>query len=60
MGEFFLNAVLILIIVAIVGSAIAYIIKEKKRGARCIGCSASGCKCSSKDKNTGCSKCSGH
>ncbi len=40
-----------LIIVAIVGAAVAYIVKEKKKGTRCIGCPmagtcASGKKCS--------------
>ena len=27
-----------LIVVAIVGGAIAYIIREKKRGVKCVGC----------------------
>lgn len=34
--------VLVLIIVAIVGGALAYIRKEKKRGVRCVGCSNGG------------------
>ncbi len=38
------------IIILLVGAAIAYIIKEKKRGAVCIGCSNSGCV----HKNSGC------
>lgn len=33
-----INVVLGLIIVAIVGAAILYIRKEKKRGVKCIGC----------------------
>ena len=33
-----INAILVLIIIVIVGGAIAYIRKEKKRGVRCIGC----------------------
>lgn len=33
-----INAIVILVIVAIVGAAVAYIIREKKRGAKCIGC----------------------
>lgn len=30
--------IVIVILIAIVGSAIAYIVKEKKRGVKCIGC----------------------
>ena len=33
-----INAVIILIVLMIVGVAIAYIIREKKRGVKCIGC----------------------
>lgn len=33
----------ILIIAAILGAAIAYIIRAKKKGAKCIGCPLSGC-----------------
>jgi len=32
--------IVVVILVAVVGSAVGYIIKEKKRGAKCIGCSA--------------------
>ena len=39
------------IVCIIVGVAIAYIVKEKKKGVRCIGCPAAG-KCSG--------KCAGH
>lgn len=39
------------IIVVIVGAAAAYIVKEKKRGVKCIGCSASGA-CSGKCNGT--------
>ena len=39
------------IIFIIVGVSIAYIVKEKKKGVRCIGCPAAG-KCSG--------KCAGH
>lgn len=35
-----INFVLGGVVLAIVGGAIAYIVKEKKRGARCIGCNA--------------------
>ena len=33
-----INVVLVLIIMLIVGGAIAYIRKEKKRGVKCVGC----------------------
>ena len=34
--------IVILIIIAIVGVATAYIIREKKRGTKCIGCPSAG------------------
>ncbi len=34
--------IVILIIIAIVGAATAYIIKAKKRGTKCIGCPSAG------------------
>ncbi len=40
------NIIVIAIIVAILGGAIFYIIREKKRGTKCIGCPA-GKSCSS-------------
>lgn len=36
------NFIVILIVTVIVGVAIAYIVKEKKRGVKCIGCPAAG------------------
>jgi len=41
------NFLLAAVIIAIIGGAIAYIIKEKKRGVRCIGCPSAG-QCSRK------------
>lgn len=41
------NIVVIGILMIIVGVAIFYIWKEKKKGTRCIGCPSAGC-CSSK------------
>ncbi len=32
------NLIVIMIVAACVGGAIAYIVKEKKKGTRCIGC----------------------
>ena len=37
-----INVILIGIIGIILGAAIVYIIKEKKKGVRCIGCPDSG------------------
>ncbi len=54
MEQFLLNAVLVIIIVAAVGGALAYIIKAKKNGARCVGCSAAGCNCTGKNKKCNC------
>lgn len=37
-----IDIILILILLAAVGAAIAYIIKEKKKGTVCIGCPNAG------------------
>lgn len=43
------NIIIALILIAIVGGAIYYIWKAKKRGQKCIGCPNSGCaKCNCK------------
>ncbi|MCR5834931.1 MAG: FeoB-associated Cys-rich membrane protein [Lachnospiraceae bacterium] len=36
------NIIILLILVAVVGCAIYYIVREKKRGRACIGCPSSG------------------
>lgn len=41
------NIIIIAILVAVIGGAIWYIVKEKKKGTVCIGCPNSG-SCSSK------------
>ena len=49
------NIVVILIIVALVGGAMSYIIKAKKRGVKCIGCpDSAGCSYKG-SKNSECS-----
>lgn len=49
------NAIVIAILAVLIGSAIVYIVKAKKRGVKCIGCSACGCNCDKdKDKASGC------
>lgn len=53
------NIVVAGILLAVIGASIAYIVKEKKRGTKCIGCPAAG-KCSG-HSNGGCGQggCSG-
>ena len=51
------DIILVVIIVAIIGAAIAYIRKEKKRGVRCVGCPDGGTcggKCSGCGGTCGC------
>ena len=48
-----IDYIVITLILAIVGGALAYIIKEKKSGKKCIGCPYS--EACSKNKNSGCS-----
>ncbi|WP_289479625.1 FeoB-associated Cys-rich membrane protein [Klebsiella pneumoniae] len=43
-----------LIVVAVIGAAVVYIIKEKKKGTKCIGCPAAG-QCANHGKSGGCS-----
>lgn len=42
-----INLCIIIAILAMIGGAAAYIVREKKKGARCIGCTAAG-KCAAK------------
>ena len=51
------NVILIAVLVAILGGAIAYIVRAKKRGVKCIGCSACGI-CGAKKGGT-CGGCNG-
>lgn len=46
------DLIVIIILIAVLGSSISYIIKQKKKGAKCIGCSISGTcpKCTCKNK----------
>lgn len=56
------DIILIVILVAILGGAITYLVRAKKKGVKCIGC-PSGSECASKQKNAsggcgcGCSGC---
>ena len=42
------NYIAIILIVIVIGAAVAYIIKEKKRGKKCVGCPY-GSSCGKKD-----------
>lgn len=60
------NLILVALLIVILGAAVIYIIKEKKRGVKCIGCPAAGT-CASQQRGkspcsgncSGCSGCSG-
>ncbi|MBQ7118790.1 MAG: FeoB-associated Cys-rich membrane protein [Oscillospiraceae bacterium] len=57
------DIIIIAAVVAVIGLATLYIIKEKKKGKKCIGCPDGGCcgcalknkggNCSGKDNNEG-------
>ena len=55
------NVILIALLVAILGGAVAYIVKAKRNGVKCIGCSAGGNCGAKKGKSPagGCGSCSG-
>lgn len=36
------DIIIALIVLAVVGAAVMYIVKEKKKGTRCIGCPSAG------------------
>ena len=38
MTEITANIIIVVVILAILGVAVGYIIREKKRGSKCIGC----------------------
>ena len=46
--------IIIVVLALILGGAIAYIVKAKKSGAKCIGCSVEG-GCPHKKEHTACS-----
>ncbi|MBQ3008604.1 MAG: FeoB-associated Cys-rich membrane protein [Oscillospiraceae bacterium] len=47
------NFIILAILLAVVGGSVAYIIKEKKKGVRCVGCSMAGT-CAAKAAGYGC------
>ncbi|MBO5165394.1 MAG: FeoB-associated Cys-rich membrane protein [Lachnospiraceae bacterium] len=49
-----IDIILVLVLLLILGAAVAYIVRAKKKGAKCIGCPASGT-CGHKSKGaSGC------
>ena len=50
------NVILIAVLVLILGAALAYIIKAKRRGVKCIGCPAGG-QCSGAKGGSSCGGC---
>ena len=47
-----------LVLAVLIGAAIAYIIREKKRGVACIGCPSAGtCGAKNRPGSAGCSSC---
>lgn len=48
-----IDLIIVLIVIAVLGMAIAYIRKAKKSGAKCIGCPAAG-ECKRNEKNCDC------
>ncbi len=52
MGELTSNIIIIIVISAILGFAISYIVKAKKKGVKCIGC-PDGASCSKSSCNSG-------
>ena len=53
-----MDYVIVGVVSTLILCAIRYIVKAKKKGAKCIGCSASECHCSDGKKNT-CECCNG-
>ncbi|MBQ8743324.1 MAG: FeoB-associated Cys-rich membrane protein [Clostridia bacterium] len=53
------NVIIVVILALILGAAIAYIIKAKKSGKKCIGCPDS-CSCGTKKDGTESPSCQGN
>lgn len=51
--------ILVAVLLVIVGGAVLYIVKEKKKGVRCIGCPSAG-KCANARRCSGESGCGSH
>lgn len=53
-GERMESIIVAIIILAVVGTAIFYIVKEKRKGTVCIGCPHAGTCASKKNENSQC------
>lgn len=51
--------ILVIVLLLIIGAAVLYIVKEKKKGVKCIGCPSAGA-CAHAHKCNGDGSCSGH
>ncbi len=49
------NIIILAILVIIIGTAIAYLVKAKKRGVKCVGCPYAE-QCASKSSDCNCNK----
>ncbi len=49
------NFILIAILIVIIGIAIAYLVREKNRGVKCVGCPYAK-ECANKSKGCNCNK----
>jgi len=47
------NFIIVAVLLVVVGGSVRYIIREKKKGVRCIGCSMAGT-CAAKAAGYGC------
>ena len=50
--------ILVLVLIAVLGTSISYIVREKKRGVKCIGCPVEG-GCPHKKNHTACGSAEG-
>ena len=48
------NFIVVVVLMLVVGAAIAYIVKEKKKGTVCIGCPNAGVCTSKNNHSSGC------
>ena len=49
------DIIVVLVLLLILGAAVVYIVREKKRGTKCIGCPHSA-NCGAKNQGCGCTK----
>lgn len=50
------NLIVTIIVIAIIALAILYIVRQKKKGVKCIGCPSGGCCPSKKNGKCNCSE----